>query len=142
MNDISLETANIIATAAIEKGEELGLNPLGVVILDSGGQLIVYQRQDGASSGRLQIATGKAAGALFLGVSSRKIAEVAAERPTFVASLFPLAPNGMVPAPGGVIIAGHEGHPIGAVGVSGDTSDNDETCAIAGIEAAGLTGKS
>jgi uncharacterized protein GlcG (DUF336 family) len=141
MNNISLKAANIIASAAIKKGEELGLAPLGVVILDSGGQPILYQRQDGASSGRFQIATGKAAGALFLGVSSRKIADVAAERPSFVASLFPLAPNGMVPAPGGLIITGDDGHPIGAIGVSGDTSDNDEACAIAGIEAVDLTAR-
>jgi uncharacterized protein GlcG (DUF336 family) len=141
MKDIGLETANSIATAAIKKGVELGLKPLGVVVLDSGGQLIVYQRQDGALSGRLQIATGKAAGALFLGVSSRKIADLAADRPTFIASLFSLAPHGIVPAAGGVIIAGDDGQPIGAVGVSGDTSDNDETCAIAGIQAAGLTAK-
>lgn len=138
MPDITLDQANRIVAAALTKGRELGLKPLCVAVLDSGGTLIAMQRQDGASSLRPQIAVGKAAGALGLGISSRKIGEMASERPTFVASLASLAPQGLVPAAGGVIIAGANG-PIGAVGVTGDTSDNDELCALAGIAAAELS---
>jgi uncharacterized protein GlcG (DUF336 family) len=135
---LTLGAADALCEAAFAKGGTLSLQPLAVAVVDAGGHLIAFQRQDGASIGRLQIALGKAAGALFLGVSSRKIAGIAAERPTFVASLAPIAPMGIVPAPGGVIIVGDDGHPIGAVGVSGDTPDNDEACALAGLEAAGL----
>jgi uncharacterized protein GlcG (DUF336 family) len=85
---------------------------------------------------------GKASGALGIGVSSRKIGEVATERPSFIASLDAIAPHGVVPAAGGVIVVDGDGVPIGAVGVTGDTSDNDEACALAGIAAAGLTAQS
>jgi uncharacterized protein GlcG (DUF336 family) len=107
--------------------------------MDAGGHLIAFQRQDGASTLRPQIACAKAGGALSLGVSSRKIGDMAAERPTFIASLGPIAPHGVVPAAGGVIVVDGEGLPIGAVGITGDTSDNDELCTLAGIAAAGLT---
>lgn len=138
MTRISLEQANTVINAAISKGRELGLKPLGIAVLDAGGHLIAFQRQDGATSLRLQIATGKAAGALGMGVSSRKIAEIAVERPTFVAALSGIAPQGAVPAAGGVIVVDDRGAAIGAVGISGDLSDNDELCALAGIAAAGL----
>lgn len=139
MTRISLDQANHIITAAFAKGKELGLKPLSVAVLDAGAHLIAFQRQDGSSNLRLQIATGKAAGALGMGMSSRKIGDVAAERPSFVAALGAIAVNGMVPAAGGVIVVGPDGGAIGAVGVTGDTSDNDELCALAGIAAAGLT---
>lgn len=139
MTGISLEQANAVIVGALAKAAELQLKPLAVAVLDAGGHLIAFQRQDGASTGRLQVATGKAAGALFLGLSSRKIAEMAAERPTFVASLGPIAPAGVVPAPGGIIVVDAQGGPIGAIGISGDLSDSDEAAALAGIAAAGLT---
>jgi len=135
---ITLQQAQTICHVAFEKGGELKLKPLTVAVLDAGGHLIALQRQDGASTLRPQIAQAKAGGALGLGVSSRKIAEMAAERPTFIGSLGPISPLGVVPAAGGVILAGADGQPIGAVGVTGDTSDNDEVCALAGIAAAGL----
>lgn len=139
MSRVTLEQANIIGDGAFRKARELGLKPLGVAVLDAGGHLIAYQRQDGASTGRLQLAIGKAAGALFLGLSSRKVGEMAADRPTFIASLGPIAPAGVVPAAGGVIVVDADGIAIGAVGISGDLSDNDELCTLAGIAAAGLT---
>ncbi|MDB5395325.1 MAG: GlcG protein [Rhodospirillales bacterium] len=139
MTRITLENANSIIAAAFSKGNALGLKPLSVSVLDAGGHMIAFQRQDGASTLRPQIATAKASGALALGVSSRKIGEMAAERPTFVTSLGTIAPHGVVPAAGGVIVVGADGGPIGAVGVTGDLSDNDEICALAGIAAAGLT---
>jgi uncharacterized protein GlcG (DUF336 family) len=136
---ISLQQANDIIQAVFEKGRELALKPLSVAVLDAGGFPIAFQRQDGASTLRFAIATGKASGALSLGISSRKIADMAAERPTFVNSIGTLTPQGIVPAAGGVIFVDEQGRPIGAVGTTGDTSDNDELCTLAGISAAGLT---
>ena len=138
MNHPTLAQVNAIMAGTMAKGAELGLKPLSVAVLDAGGHLLGFQRQDGASTMRPQIACGKAAGALALGVSSRKIADMAAERPTFIASLGAISPHGIIPAAGGVIVVDGNGSPIGAVGVTGDTSDNDEACALAGIAAAGL----
>jgi uncharacterized protein GlcG (DUF336 family) len=137
MKSITLVQANAIVGATLAKGRELGLKPLCVAVLDAGGHVIALQREDGASTLRPQIAIGKAASALGLGISSRQIADMAAERPTFVASLAALAPHGLVPAAGGLLIR-VDGALVGAVGVTGDTSDNDEACALAGIAAAGL----
>jgi uncharacterized protein GlcG (DUF336 family) len=137
MNRIALDQANRIISGIFQKGSEMKLKPLSAVVLDPGGHVIAFQRQDGASIMRFQIATGKAFGALGLGMPSRKIGEMAADRPSFVASLGPIMPQGLVPAAGGVLVVG-EGEVIGAVGVTGDTSDNDEACALAGIAAAGL----
>lgn len=139
MGRISLAQANTIIEAALAKGAEAGMKPLSVAVVDAGGHLIAFQRQDRASSMRLAIAQGKAAGALALGVSSRTIGTMAVDRPHFIASLGPLAANGLIPVAGGVIVVDKEGFPIGAVGVTGDTSDNDEIAALAGITAAGLT---
>ena len=138
MKGISLDQANAIIAGALARGRELKLKPLTVAILDAGCQLISLQRQDGSSTLRPQIADGKAAGALGLGISSRKIAEMAAERAAFVSALGQIAPTGVVPAAGGVIVVDESGAAIGAVGISGDTSDQDEICALAGIAAAGL----
>ena len=136
---LTLAQARQIIAGALAKGGELGLKPLGVAVLDPGGHLVAFERQDGASTLRPQIAAAKASGALAMGVSSRKIAEMAAERPTFIATLGTIAPQGLLPAAGGVLIKGTDGAPIGAVGVTGDTSDNDELCALAGVAAAGLS---
>ena len=110
-----------------------------MAVLDAGGHLIAFQRMDASSTLRPQVAIGKAAGALALGISSRKIGEMAIDRPTFVSSLGSIAHHGVVPAAGGVIIVDDKDSAIGAVGVTGDTSDNDEACALAGITVAGLT---
>jgi uncharacterized protein GlcG (DUF336 family) len=139
MSRITLAQANNIISAAFAHGQKLGLKPLSVVVVDAGGHVIAFQRQDGTSSLRLQIATAKAAGALAIGVSSRRIGEMAAERPSFIAAVAHLPPSGILPAAGGVIVVGADGYSIGAVGITGDTSDNDELCALAGIAAAGLT---
>ena len=136
---ITLKQANAIIAGALDKSAELKLKPLSVAVLDQGGHLVAFQRQDGSSLMRFQIANGKASGALALGVSSRKIAEMAAERPSFVASLGSIAPAGVVPVPGGVLVTDASGTVIGAVGISGDVSDNDEACALAGIAASGLS---
>lgn len=135
---LSLEKANIMIAAAIARGRALGLKPVTVAVLDAGGHLIALQRQDASSNLRPQIAIGKASGALALGVSSRQIGAMAAERPTFIAALGPIATPGLIPAAGGLLIGGEDGSLVGAIGVTGDTSDNDELCAQSGIEAAGL----
>lgn len=137
MTTLSLNQAKAIIAAAFQKGVSLRLKPLSVAVLDPGGHLIAFERSDQASTLRPQIAIGKAGGALALGVSSRAIGVMAVERPTFVASLAAIAPTGVIPAAGGVIVVGDDGMPIGAVGVTGDTSDNDEICALAGVIAAG-----
>lgn len=139
MTQITLEQANAVIAGAFSKGAELGMKPLSVVVVDAGGHVVAFQRSDGSSFGRLQIALGKAAGALSLGVSSRKVAEMAVERPWFVGAFASSAPHPVVPAAGGVIVVNPDGAPIGAVGVTGDTSDNDEIAARAGIAGAGLS---
>lgn len=142
MASLTLDQANALISAALAKGQAMGLKPLSVAVLCPGGHLIAFQRSDGASTLRPQIASGKASGALALGINSRAIADMAADRPSFVASLGPLATGGIIPAAGGVIILDDSGSVIGAVGVTGDSSDNDEICALAGIAAVKLTARS
>ena len=135
---IPLEKAQLLVAGSLAKAAKLGLRPLSVAVLDGGGHLLAFARQDGASTLRPQIAMGKAGGALALGISSRQIGAMAAERASFVGSLGPIAPYGVIPAAGGVIVVAADGRTIGAVGVSGDSPHNDEVCALAGIAAAGL----
>ena len=113
---ISLEQENAVIDAAFTKGAELGLQPPSAVVLDSGSHPIAFKRRDGASTLRLAIAAGKARGALALGVSSRKVADIAADRTSFIASLGPISPLGIVPEAGKVIITDGTGRPIGSVG--------------------------
>jgi uncharacterized protein GlcG (DUF336 family) len=139
MTALPLDTANKIIDAAFAKAAELKLKPLGVSVLDAGGHLVAFQRQDGASFLRHQIGGGKAFGALAIGVGSRSVAKTAIERPHFMQGLSGVSEGRVVPVPGGVLVRDGSGAIIGAVGISGDTSDNDEAAAIAGIEAAGFT---
>lgn len=137
MTKLTLSTANDIIAAAFKKGEELGLKPLTVAVLDAGGHLTALQRADASSIMRPQIAQGKAYGALATGMGSRWLNANAADRPHFVNSLVDVSGGKIVPVPGGVLIKA-DGETIGAVGITGDTSDNDEAAAVAGIEAAGF----
>jgi uncharacterized protein GlcG (DUF336 family) len=139
MTQITLAQANAVIAGVFAKGKDAGFKTLSVAVVDAGGHLIAFQRGDGASFARAQIATGKAAGALALGVSSRKVGDMAVERPWFIGAFASSAPHPVIPAAGGVIVIDADGAPIGAVGVTGDTSDNDEIAALAGIAAAGLT---
>ncbi|EJU14978.1 hypothetical protein LH128_00877 [Sphingomonas sp. LH128] len=141
MPSITLSQAQAMIDGALAHAATLALKPLAVAVLDPGGHVIALARQDGASTLRPQIATGKAAGALGLGVSSRRIGDMAAERPWFVAALGPAAAQGLIPAAGGLIVEAEDGTISGAIGVTGDTSDNDELCALAGIAAAGLSAR-
>jgi uncharacterized protein GlcG (DUF336 family) len=139
MTTLLLAKANIIIEAALAKAAELALKPLAVVVLDAGGHLIAAQRQDGASILRCEIGSGKAFGALALGMGSRAVSKAAVERPHFMQGLAGVSGGRVVPVPGGVLVRDASGAILGAVGISGDTSDNDEAAAVAGIEAAGLT---
>jgi uncharacterized protein GlcG (DUF336 family) len=139
MAQITLDQANAAIAGAFAKGKDAGMKTLSVAVLDAGGHLIAFQRGDGASFARAQIASGKAAGALALGVSSRKVGDMAVERPWFIGAFASSAPHPVIPAAGAVIVVDADGATIGAVGVTGDTSDNDEIAALAGIAAAGLT---
>jgi uncharacterized protein GlcG (DUF336 family) len=134
---LTLQQAQTIVTAALARAREMRLAPMGVVVLDARGVLKAYAAEDGTSLRRAEIAIGKAHGALSMGVSSRTLGKRAEERPHFIAAVTHVAGGSLVPVAGGVLIRG-EGGIIGAVGVTGDTSDNDEACALAGIEAAGL----
>ena len=141
MHRLSLTQANALIEAAFANGAALGLKPLTVTVHDPGGHLIACQRQDGASNMRVKLAGGKACGALALGVSSRTIGDMALDRPHFVAAVDTMSEGGMVPAAGGVIVCDGEGTILGAIGVTGDTSDNDEACALAAIAKLGLKPK-
>jgi uncharacterized protein GlcG (DUF336 family) len=138
MTNVTLAQATTIVDAALEKGAELGLAPLTVAVLDSGGHLVAFKREDKSGILRADIATGKAWGAPGMGFGSREIATRAAKMPVFFTTLAAASQGRLVPVPGGVLILDRSAGVLGAVGISGDTSDQDETCAIAGIEAAGL----
>ncbi len=134
---LTLEKASIIVDKALEKARELTIRPLCVAVLDDGGHLKALKREDEASILRPQIAIGKAWGAVGMGESTRELGQRLKDRPTFLNSLSDLSDGKVVPVAGGVLIL--EGNSIiGAVGVSGGTSDEDEACAIEGLRAAGL----
>lgn len=139
MAKISQGEARKIIDGALSKGAEAGMNPLAVAVLDAGGHLIAYERQDGASPGRFQIASGKAYGAVMLGMGSRALMNRAEQQAYFIAAAGAAFDGKLVPVPGGVLVKGEGGEVIGAVGISGDSSDNDEAACVAGVEAAGLT---
>jgi uncharacterized protein GlcG (DUF336 family) len=138
MADLSLDVARKILDTALAKGVEKKLKPLVVTVLDARGCVKISAAQDGTSLLRGEIAHGKAYGALAMGMGSRALFQRAQEQAYFVSAVNALAQGRMVPVPGGVLILDDNGTLLGAVGVSGDTSDNDEICALAGIEAAGL----
>lgn len=135
---ITLAAARTIADATLAKGRELGLAPLTVVVLDGAGREKVVLREDGASLLRPEIAGGKAFGALGLGFGSRELARRAQAMQGFMNAFSDIAGGRAVPVPGGVLVRDEQGAVLGAVGVSGDASDKDEVCAVAGIKAAGL----
>lgn len=138
MPDLSLAVARRIVDAALGEAEASGLQPLAVAVLDARGCLKAAVVQDGSSLLRGDVAIGKAYGALALGMGSRALSQRAQAQPSLIAAVNVLAAGRLVPVPGGVLIQ-DEGLVIGAVGISGDSSDNDERCAIAGITRCGLT---
>ncbi len=136
---IALDTARTIIAAAREHSAGAGFKPLTVVVLDAGAHVVAAEREDGASNKRFEVAFGKAHGALALGMGSRALMGRAEQQPYFIAAVASAVGGALVPVPGGVLVRDGEGALVGAVGVTGDTSDNDEAAAVAGIEAAGLT---
>ncbi|WP_435259422.1 GlcG/HbpS family heme-binding protein [Thioclava sp. FR2] len=135
---ISLRKARKIISTALVKGQEMGLKPLSVVVVDAGGHTIAFERQDGASPGRYAIAHGKANGCVMLGLPGSAIQTRADAQAYFVGALNGLYGGDFVPVQGGVLVKDAKGNTLGAVGVTGDTSENDAAVAVAGIEAAGL----
>ena len=138
---LSLETARDIVAATREAGRGQGLKPLTVVVLDAGGHVVAVEREDGSSNKRFEVAYGKAHGALALGLGSRALMARAEQQPYFIAAVTPAVGGALIPVPGGVLVRDADGTLLGAVGVSGDSSDNDEAAAMAGIASAGLVGQ-
>lgn len=138
---VSLRKARTIIRKTLEKGREMELKPLSVVVLDAGGHVQAFEREDGASPGRFAIAQGKAYGAVMLGMAGTAQMARAEAQAYFMTSVNGLFGGQVVPVPGGVLLRDKKGAVIGAVGVTGDTSDNDAIAAMAGIESAGLTGE-
>lgn len=134
----NLDTARIIIAAARDYASVHGFNPMTVVVLDAGGHVIAAEREDGSSNKRFEIAFGKAHGALSLGIGSRSIMARAEQQPYFIAAVTAAVGGALVPVPGGVLVRDGSGLLLGAVGITGDSSDNDEESAVVGIELAGL----
>jgi uncharacterized protein GlcG (DUF336 family) len=135
---VTLAQASTVVDVALKKARDSNLAPLTVAVLDSGGHLVAFKREDKSGILRFDIAYGKAWGALGMGFGSRTLAGRAAKTPQFFTMLAAASHGRMVTNPGGVLIKDASGNIVGACGISGDTSDKDEMCAVAGIEAAGL----
>jgi uncharacterized protein GlcG (DUF336 family) len=135
---ITLAQAEAIAAATLDHGRAVAAAPLTVAVLDAGGHPVVLKREDGSGILRPQIAHAKAWGALGMGFSSRELGRRAEAQPAFFGSLAAVAEGRFAPAAGGVLVCDVSGSVLGAVGVSGDVSDVDEVCALAGVAAAGL----
>ena len=141
MQSLTLAQASTIVDVALKTGRDKKFQPLSVAVLDPGGHLIAFKREDKSGLLRFDIAFGKAWGALGMGFGSRTVFERAnsteAQR-LFYATLAVASGGKIVTNPAGILIRDAAGEVIGAAGISGDTSDNDEICGIAGVEAAGL----
>ncbi len=135
--DLSLDDAKKIIDVALQTQASKQFKPMAVAVLTAGGSLRACECQDGTSALRPKIAHGKAFGAVSLGMGSRALFERAKQEPFFIQAMNSLCDGALVPVPGGVLVRNKSGDIIGAVGITGDISDNDEICAIAGIEAAG-----
>ena len=141
MTDVSTSKALLIIQNAMSTGEEMGFKPLSVVVLDSGGNMKAFERADGASPGRFGIAHGKAYGSVMLGMAGTAQMARAESQAYFMAAVNGVFGGQVIPVPGGLLLRDERGAVIGAVGVTGDTSDNDVIAGLAGITAAGLTGE-
>lgn len=135
---MNLKLANALLAAALDYRQTHGLKPLTIAVIDAGGHLVALQREDGTSNLRAEIAQGKAKGAVALGLGSRALYNRAKEQPYFIDAVNTMSGGALVPVPGGVLIR-RDCTLIGAIGITGDSSDNDELCAVAAIEAQGLT---
>jgi uncharacterized protein GlcG (DUF336 family) len=138
MTELALDTAKTIIKETLANGRAAGFKPLSVVVLDTGGHVKAFEREDGASPGRFAIAHGKAYGAIMLGIPGSAQMARAEQQAYFMNAVNGLFDGQMVPVPGGILVLNEAGETIGAVGVTGDTSDNDVTAGVSGIRAAGL----
>lgn len=138
MSILTLELSRQLIRDAFAKGADLSLNPLSVAILDPGGHVIAFERQDGASNLRFKMAHAKAYGSLSLGIGSRAIFNRAQQQPFFTDAVNTLVDGALLPVPGGALIRNSDGNIIGAIGITGDSSDNDEECLIYAVKKAGL----
>jgi uncharacterized protein GlcG (DUF336 family) len=136
--DLTLELANRIIAAALERSKEIGYRPMAVVVVDDSGNIKSAQREDGASMFRVDVALGKAWGAVAFGISSRDLAERASENPNFFVTLATTADGRLLPQAGAVLIKDQAGNVLGAVGASGGKGDEDEAICIHGVTAAGF----
>lgn len=141
MSSITLAQASTIVDVALKTGRDRNMKPLVVIVLDAGGHVVAYKREDKTGILRFEISYAKAYAALGMGFGSRGLFERVQKNPVFVNALQAMAAGKVMPVPGGVLIQNAQGDTVGAVGISGDTSDNDEIAALAGIEAAGLKGE-
>ena len=141
MAEVSLAKARMIIRKALAKGDEMGFKPLTVIVLDSGGHVKACERADGAAPGRFGIAHGKAYGSIMLGMAGTAQMARAEAQAYFMAAVNGVYGGQVVPVPGGILLRDKRGAVIGAVGVTGDTSDNDVIAGLAGIAAAGLIGE-
>jgi uncharacterized protein GlcG (DUF336 family) len=140
MTQLTLAKAQTVVGAALAHARDKSLPPMVVAVLDARGVLKAYAAEDGSALRRADIAIGKAYGALSMGIGSRTLGKRAEERPHFIAAVTQAIGGSLIPVAGGVLVrGGGDGSIIGAVGMSGDTSDNDEACVLAGLTAAGLT---
>lgn len=135
---LNLEQARTLIAATRAKGHELGFRPLSVVVLDAGGHVLAFEREDGASPGRFGVAQGKAYGAVMLGMAGRAQMARAESQAYFMAAMNGVYGGQVVPVPGGILLRDGAGAVIGAIGVTGDSSDNDVVAGMAGAAAAGL----
>jgi len=135
---LALDAAAKIVDAAIALRRKEGVLPLAIAVLDAGGNLVAFKREDGSGVLRYDIAFGKARAALGMGMSTRLIRDRLGSRVAFQAALAAASDGRFIPVPGGVLILDKTGTAIGAVGISGDASDKDEYCAIEAIRAAGF----
>ena len=137
---MQLAQAQPIVQGALAAARAHGLQPLAVIVLDSGGHPVAFAREDGASLFRHDIARAKAMGALGMGQNTRALADKAKGNPAFFQSVSVAVGGNIAFSPGGVLVRDHSGTIVGAIGISGDTGDNDEVCALAGLAAAGFDG--
>lgn len=142
MAEVSAAKARMIIRKTMAKGDEMGFKPLSVVVLDAGGHVRAFERADGAAPGRFAIAHGKAYGSVMLGMAGTAQMARAEQQAYFMAAVNGVYGGQVVPVPGGILLRDKRGAVMGAVGVTGDTSDNDVIAAMAGINAAGITGES
>ncbi len=134
---ITIDSARQMIATALATGHEMRLKPLSVVVLDAGGHVLAFEREDGAAPGRFEIARGKAYGAVMLGMPGSAQMARAEAQAYFMAAVNGAYGGKVIPVPGGVLVL-HDGAVVGAVGVTGDTSENDAAVAVAGVEAAGF----